>query len=71
MKEIDKANTTEANATRGSVYIIHKYALTNKPTTTSTSGIDKYKNAHYRVLEQARPRTFYFENILRTEGERI
>ena len=29
VKEIQKANTTKANATRGSVYTIHKYTLTN------------------------------------------
>ena len=39
VKEINKANTTNANVTRDSVYIIHtsKYIehLPNKPTTTS------------------------------------
>ena len=37
MKEIVNANTKKANATRGSVYTIHKYIehLPNKQTTTS------------------------------------
>ena len=29
MKEIDNVNITKANATRGIVYTIHKFSLTN------------------------------------------
>ena len=29
MKEIDKANAMQENTTRGNVYTIHKYTLTN------------------------------------------
>ena len=48
----------------------------SKPITTSIRAKGKYANAQYtsgcdRFLEKARTRTFYFENVLQTEGVRI
>ena len=59
IKEIEKANTTKAHATRVSVYTIHKYIeqLSSKPTTTSIMD-DKYENAHIQdvAIEFSRKR---------------
>ena len=72
MQEVDNASTTNANATRGSVYTIHtnKYIehLTNKPTTTVMSNKQilecTYTSCRCRVIEKARTRTLYFKNIM-------
>ena len=79
MKEIDNANTTKANATRGSVYTVHKYTLTNTLNTFHINqqqqawGTEEYENAHIQVvaIEFSRTLTFYLKNILQTEGVHI
>ena len=73
VKETDNSNTTEANATRGSVYTIHKYKIFQINQQQQTLGTDKHGNFIYTsgrdgVLEKVRMRTFYFENILQNEG---
>ena len=53
-------------------YIEH---LTHKPTTTRKKERQvwecTYTSARYKVVENTRTRTFYFENILQTESVRI
>ena len=52
-REIEKANITKANATRDSVYTIHKYALINTSNTfqqQQACKTDKYENAHTQAV---------------------
>ena len=50
VKGIENANTTKANVTRGTLYTIQKYTLTNTSNTFQINqqarGTDKYENAH-------------------------
>ena len=75
MKDSGNANTTKANTTRGNVYTIYKYPLTNPSNTfqinqqQQASGRHKYENVYIQMVAIEFLRRL--EIILQTKGVRI
>ena len=71
VKELNKANTTKASVTRGSVYTIHKYIehIPNNPPAINMRYRQLWEciftSCHDRILDKETTRTIHLENILK------
>ena len=67
MKEIENANATKVNVTRGNMYTNYTLTITSTTITTTMREIHvrecTYTNGSNEVLEKLKTRTFHLKNV--------